>query len=144
MWKAVQPVVPVLLGIVLIEAALGISGTLIGVQLADRGISAFLIGVVFSAYNVGFLFGTLTCERLINRVGHIRAFGVFAVSTAIATLFFTLTRDVYAWALFKGLSGYVLAGGFIVIESWLNDKASEDNRGRIFAVYMVVTWGAGG
>jgi MFS family permease len=144
MFKAVQPVVPVLLGIILIEAALGISGTLIGVQLADRGISAFLIGVVFSAYNVGFLFGTLTCERLINRVGHIRAFGVFAVSAAIATLLFALNNNVYAWAAFKGLSGYALAGGFIVIESWLNDKATELNRGRIFAVYMVVTWGAGG
>lgn len=144
MWKAVQPVVPVLLGIVLIEAALGISGTLIGVQLAERGISAFLIGVVFSAYNIGFLLGSLTCARLINRVGHIRAFGVFAVSAAIATLLFALTKNVYAWTVFKALAGYVLAGGFIVIESWLNDKASEDNRGRIFAVYMVVTWGAGG
>jgi len=144
MWKAVQPVVPVLLGIVLIEAALGISGTLIGVQLADRGISAFLIGVVFSAYNVGFLLGTLTCERMINRVGHIRAFGVFAVSAAIATLLFAVTTNVYAWTLFKALSGYALAGGFIVIESWLNDKATEFNRGRLFAVYMVVTWGAGG
>ncbi len=144
MWKAVQPVMPVLLGITLIEAALGISGTLIGVQLADRGVSAFLIGVVFSAYNVGFLLGTLTCERLINRVGHIRAFGVFAVSAAIATLLFALTRDVYAWTLFKGLSGYALAGAFIVIESWLNDKATETNRGRFFAAYMIVTWGAGG
>jgi MFS family permease len=144
MWKAVQPVVPVLLGIILIEAALGISGTLIGVQLADRGESAFLIGIVFSAYNVGFLLGTLTCERMINNVGHIRAFGVFAVSAAIATLLFALTPNVYAWTLFKGLSGYALAGGFIVIESWLNDKATELNRGRIFAVYMVVTWGAGG
>ncbi|WP_119304576.1 MFS transporter [Dongia deserti] len=144
MWKAVQPVVPVLLGIILIEAALGITGTLIGVQLADRDVSASLIGVVFSAYNVGFLLGTLTCERMINNVGHIRAFGVFAVSAAIATLLFALTTDVYAWTLFKGLSGYALAGGFIVIESWLNDKATELNRGRIFAVYMVVTWGAGG
>lgn len=144
MWKAVQPVVPVLLGIILIEAALGITGALIGIQLAGRGVSAFLIGIVFSAYNVGFLLGTLTCERLINSVGHIRAFGVFAVSAAIATLLFALATDVYAWALFKGLSGYALAGGFIVIESWLNDKATELNRSRIFAAYMVVTWGAGG
>ena len=144
MWQAVQPVVPVLLGIILIEAALGITGALIGIQLADRGVSASLIGFVFSAYNVGFLLGTLTCERIINSVGHIRAFGVFAVSASIATLLFALTTDVYAWILFKGLSGYALAGGFIVIESWLNDKASELNRGRLFAVYMVVTWGAGG
>src|SRR5262249_61672895 len=127
-------------GIRLIEAAWGISGTLIGVQLADRGESAFLIGVVFSAYNVGFLAGTLTCERLINRVGHIRAFGVFAVTAAIATLLFALNTNVYAWAGFKGLAGYALAGGFIVIESWLNDKATETNPGRFFAAYMIVTW----
>jgi MFS family permease len=144
MWKAVQPVVPVLLGIILIEAALGIVGAVMGIQMAARDVSAALIGIVFSAYFVGFLAGSLTCERLINRVGHIRAFGVFAVCASIATLLLAVTDNIYAWILFKVLAGYAVAGAFVVIESWLNDKASEDNRGRIFAVYMVVSWGASG
>jgi MFS family permease len=144
MLKAVQPVIPVLLGIILIEAALGIVGAVMGIQMASRDVPSFLIGIVFSAYFAGFLAGSLTCERLINRVGHIRAFGVFAVSASIATLLLAVTDNIYAWTLFKVMSGYAIAGAFVVIESWLNDKASEDNRGRIFAVYMVVSWGAGG
>jgi MFS family permease len=144
MLKAVQPVIPVLLGIILIEASLGIVGAVMGIQMAARDVPSFLIGIVFSAYFVGFLLGSLTCERLINRVGHIRAFGVFAVSASIATLLLAVTDNIYAWTVFKVMSGYVIAGAFVVIESWLNDKASEDNRGRIFAVYMVVSWGAGG
>jgi MFS family permease len=144
MLKAVQPVIPVLLGIILIEASLGIVGAVMGIQMAARDVPSFLIGIVFSAYFVGFLAGSLTCERLINRVGHIRAFGVFAVSASIATLLLAVTDNIYAWAVFKVMAGYAIAGAFVVIESWLNDKASEDNRGRIFAVYMVVSWGAGG
>ncbi len=144
MLKAVQPVVPVLLGIILIEAALGIVGAVMGIQMASRDVPSFLIGIVFSAYFVGFLAGSLTCERLIDRVGHIRAFGVFAVVTSIATLLLAVTSNIYAWIIFKIMAGYAVAGAFVVIESWLNDKASEDNRGRIFAVYMVVSWGASG
>lgn len=144
MWKAVQPVVPVLLGIILIEGALGIVGAVMGIQMAARNVSTFLIGIVFSAYFIGFLAGSLTCERLINRVGHIRAFGVFAVLSAIATLLLAITDNIYAWIAFKVVTGYAIAGAFVVIESWLNDKASEDNRGRIFAVYMLVSWGASG
>ena len=144
MLKAVQPVVPVLLGIILIEAALGIVGAVMGIQMASRDVPSFLIGIVFSAYFVGFLAGSQTCERLIDRVGHIRAFGVFAVVTSIATLLLAVTSNIYAWIIFKIMAGYAVAGAFVVIESWLNDKASEDNRGRIFAVYMVVSWGAAG
>jgi MFS family permease len=144
MLKAVQPVVPVLLGIILIEAALGIVGAVMGIQMASRDVPSFLIGIVFSAYFVGFLAGSLTCERLIDRVGHIRAFGVFAVVASIATLLLAVTSNIYAWVVFKIMAGYAVAGAFVVIESWLNDKASEDNRGRIFAVYMVVSWGASG
>jgi MFS family permease len=144
MLKAVQPVVPVLLGIILIEASLGIVGAVMGIQMASREVPSFLIGIVFSAYFVGFLAGSLTCERLINRVGHIRAFGVFAVCASISTLLLAVTINIYAWIAFKVMAGYAIAGAFVVIESWLNDKASEDNRGRIFAVYMVVSWGASG
>jgi hypothetical protein len=49
MLKAVQPVVPVLLGIILIEAALGIVGAVMGIQMASRKVPSYLIGIVFSA-----------------------------------------------------------------------------------------------
>lgn len=144
MWKSVQSVVPVLLGIACIEGALGVLNPLIGIQLTQANISSGLIGIVASAYFCGFLMGTLSCHRIIDRVGHIRAFGVFAVLAANVTLLLIVLRHPYLWILLRFSAGYTLAGAFVVIESWLNDKASEENRGRIFAVYSVVAWGASG
>jgi len=144
MWKSVQSVVPVLLGIACIEAALGVLNPLIGIRLSADGVGSALIGIVASAYFLGFLLGTLTCHTLIDRVGHIRAFGVFAVCAANATLLMILVKHPYVWVGLRAAAGYTLAGAFVIIESWLNDKASEENRGRIFAVYSVVAWGASG
>ncbi len=144
MWKAIQPVLQVLIAIVILEAALGLLSPLIGIQLAARRVPPSMIGIVSSAYFVGFLLGTLTCHRLIDRVGHIRTFAVLAVCTANLTLLLTMIEHTYAWIVIRATTGFALAGVFVVIESWLNDKASEETRGRIFAVYMVLSWGAGG
>jgi MFS family permease len=133
-----------MIAIVLLEAALGLLSPLIGIQLSARDVPPFMIGIVSSAYFVGFLLGTLTCHRLIDRVGHIRTFAVLAVCTSNLTLLLTMIPDTYAWIAIRAGTGFSLAGTFVVIESWLNDKASEETRGRIFAVYMVLSWGAGG
>jgi MFS family permease len=44
------------------------------------------------------------------------------------------------------VTGFAFAGLFIVAESWLNDRATNDTRGSLLAVYMVVLMGgtAGG
>ena len=63
MLKAVQPVIPVLLGIILIEAALGIVGAVMGIQMASRDVPSFLIGIVFSAYFAGFLAGHMSLQE---------------------------------------------------------------------------------
>src|SRR5260221_1110637 len=144
MWKSVQSVVPVLLGIACIEGALGVLNPLMGIQLTQSNVNSGLVGLVASAYFFGFLMGPLSCHKIIDRVGHIRAFGVFAVCTANATLLLIVLRHPYLWILLRAAAGYTMAGAFVVIESWLNDKASEENRGRIFAVYSVVAWGASG
>ncbi len=143
-WRAVQPALPVLAGILLVEAALGLLSPLIGIQLARWNISSFLIGIVASAYSVGFLVGTLMTPRIIDRVGHIRAFSVFVVIAADATILHLVIGDAYAWAGLRAACGFALAGAFVVIESWLNDKSTEANRSRIFAVYTAVSWGASG
>ncbi len=38
------------------------------------------------------------------------------------------------------VTGFVMAGAFMVIESWLNDKATNQNRGLIFGLYLMVTY----
>ncbi|WP_374368198.1 MFS transporter [Dongia sp.] len=144
MWRVLQPILPVIIGITLIEVALGILMPLIGIQLARGGASSIVIGATASAYFVGFLAGTLTCQRIIRRVGHIRAFGVFVVLAADATILHLVFQNAYVWIGLRAIAGFALAGGFVVIESWLNDKSSDATRSRIFAIYTAVSWGASG
>ncbi len=144
MRTAIRPVLPVLIGVVFIELALGALSPLVGVQLVAREVTPELIGLVTSAYFVGFLAGTLTSHKVIDRVGHIRAFSAFAVVASNATLLHIVLDSPYAWIGLRTLIGYGIAGQFVIAESWLNDKASAENRGRIFALYMVASWGASG
>ncbi|WP_303977668.1 MFS transporter [Dongia mobilis] len=143
-WRTTQPVLPVLIGITLIDVALGILMPLIGIQLARWGVSEIVVGVAASAYFVGFLAGTVVCQRIIRRVGHIRAFGVFVVLAADATVLHLVIQDAYFWIGLRAIAGFSLAGGFVVIESWLNDKSTDETRSRIFAIYTAVSWGASG
>jgi len=142
--QAVRPVTQVLAGVVCLETALGILSPTIALQLTHRAAPPEIIGFIGSAYFIGFLVGTMTCHRVIDRVGHIRTFSVFAAIAANATLLYLVFDDIYIWVALRVLTGYAIAGQFVVVESWLNDKATNQNRGRIFSLYMAVSWAASG
>ena len=144
MLSAVRPVIQVLLAVVFMEGGLGILSPLVSLDMVRRDVSTELIGLVTSAYFVGFLAGTLTGHRLIDRSGHIRAFAVFAALAANAALGHLILTDPYSWIGLRAVLGYAFAGLFVIVESWLNDKATEETRGRVFALYMVVSWAATG
>ena len=144
MYAAVRPVIQVLIAVVFMEGGLGILSPLVSVELARRGVPSDLIGLVTSAYFAGFLVGTLTGHRIIDRSGHVRAFAVFAALAANAVLAHLMFSDALVWVGLRAVLGYAFAGLFVIVESWLNDKATEDTRGRVFAVYMVVSWAATG
>jgi MFS family permease len=44
------------------------------------------------------------------------------------------------WAAMRLVSGLCFAGIYVVAESWLNDRSSRANRGRLLAVYMLVLY----
>ncbi len=144
MLQAVRQVAQVLLGVAIIEVALGALSPLVVLQLERRGVGTEIISVVGSAYFAGFVAGTLTCFPIIDRVGHIRAFSVFAVLAANATLLHVVMPHPLAWVVLRAIVGYALAGVFTIVESWLNDKATSATRGRIFALYTMVAWGMSG
>jgi MFS family permease len=134
-------IVPVLLGVLIAEVALGMMTTLVPLDLAAHGLGANAIGLVGSGYFVGFLIGTLTCARLVRAVGHIRAFGVFLALSADCALLMTLTHNPFLWTALRLVMGWQLSGMFLVAESWLNDKTDNASRGRTFGAYLLVSWG---
>jgi MFS family permease len=143
-WRAVLgSVAAILLCSFAFQFAQGLLSPVTTVQLVGHHTATGLIGIVSSIYFVGFIAGTLHSQRVIDRVGHIRALGVFAVLAADATLMFTLFDPPWTWMLWRAALGYALAGIFVVVESWLNDKATAATRGTVFGLYQVVGWGTG-
>jgi MFS family permease len=53
-------------------------------------------------------------------------------------LLIVLVVHPLVWIALRALSGVCFAGLFMVIESWLNERATSTTRGQILAVYMVI------
>jgi len=136
------PIAPVLLGLISAQVALGIMTPLIPILLLRVGASSPEIGLIASAYYVGFLAGALSCDRIVTRVGHIRAFAVFAAVAADAALLLVFSAVAWQVAVLRLLIGFASSGMFLVVESWLNDRSDPSNRGRTFGAYLVASWGA--
>jgi len=118
----------------------GLLGTLIPVRAHVEGFSTLAIGVVGSAYFAGFVLGCFTGPRWLARVGHIRTFAVCAGIAAAATLAQSILVSVPAWIAMRALFGFASANMYMALESWLNDRAGNETRGRVFASYMSVNF----
>jgi MFS family permease len=135
------PIVPVLLGVVCAQIALGIMTTLIPLLLLRAGVGTQTVGIVASAYFAGFLVGALIADRIVARAGHVRAFAAFAAIAADAALFMPFFTAPWLWAVLRVCIGYAASGLFLVAESWLNDRSDAATRGRTFGAYLVASWG---
>ena len=126
-------------GISLISFGSGLSGVLLGVRAESEGFGTTVAGLVMTSYFVGFLAGTRYVEHALVSVGHIRVFAALASLASSVLLLQVIWIHPVSWALLRFLFGLCIAGLFVVAESWLNDLATNATRGRILAVYMVVT-----
>ncbi|MEI9990018.1 MAG: MFS transporter [Rhizomicrobium sp.] len=134
-------------GAILFSTALYIMGNgLIGVLIPVRGhasgFSNLALGVIGSFYFAGFVLGCFLGPRLLARVGHSRTFGVGAGISAAAILLQSMIVTIPVWILLRGAFGVAAACIYMVIESWLNDRATNENRGRIFSAYLTVNFSA--
>lgn len=137
-------VVPLFLGLALLMVGNGLLGTLIGVRADIEGFSTIVIGAVMSSYYIGFLLGSLAIPRWLVTVGHIRVFAGLAALAAATALAHSLLVTPVVWAGLRFIVGLCLSGLYVTVESWLNDRATNETRGRLLSVYMlVVTLGLG-
>ena len=122
----------------------GLLGALIGVRADAEGFSTVVIGVVMSSYYVGFLLGSLAIPRWLVTVGHIRVFAGLAALAGATALAHSLLVTPLVWAGLRFVVGLCLSGLYVTVESWLHDRATNETRGRLLSVYMlVVTLGLG-
>jgi MFS family permease len=122
----------------IVQLANGFFGTFISLRVAIENFDA--PGLVLSAYFAGFTVGALRSGKLIERIGHIRAFAAFDGLVVAGTALMPLLVGSFAWIVLRAVVGFGCAGIFVTTESWLSAKATPSERGRVFSIYMVGTF----
>ncbi len=141
MFASLVSVRTLLVAIFVIMAGSGFLSTLVSVRLEAAGTPAFAIGMVAAAYFAGLTIGSLRVPRLIARVGHIRSFAAFVSIFSASGLAYSITMSAPFWGILRLIDGFMMAGVFVCLESWLNRQASARTRSSILAAYMIALYG---
>ncbi|MCH9004413.1 MAG: MFS transporter [Proteobacteria bacterium] len=139
MKNVLAPVAALLIGAAILLTGQGLQGTLLPVRAALESFPTLAIGIIGAAYFFGFTLGCLKGGELVTRVGHVRVFLAMTALASATPLIHGLILHPVAWGLLRVMTGFCFAVLYIVIESWLNERATNENRGIIFSTYVVIT-----
>lgn len=138
--KTIAPVRSLLLAILMLMAGSGFMSSLIAVRLEQAGNSALVVGAVGTGYFAGLVGGSLKAGLLVGQVGHIRAFTAFVSLLSASTLSYAIHPDPVFWGTLRLIDGFCVAGVYVCLESWLNERAESSTRGAILAGYMIALY----
>ena len=141
MFAAIRSAWALLLGLAFLMLGNGLQGTLLGVRASLEGFTTQTTGFVMTGYFVGFLVGSIVGPKLVKNVGHIRVFAALASIFSAAMLLHSIFIEPVTWFAIRVVNGFAVAGLYIVVESWLNDAATNRTRGQLLSVYMVIVLG---
>jgi len=127
-------------GYAILITAHGFQGNLLQVRSVIEEFSFITTGIIMSGYYLGYFVGASMIPNLISKVGHIRVFAAFASMASLAILIHAIFVNPIVWTFGRFLTGVSIIGVYIVTESWLNDRATNRNRGGVLSIYMFITF----
>jgi len=126
-------------GYFILMIAHGFQGNLLGVRTVIEEFNFIATGSIMSGYFVGYFSGANTIPKLVGKVGHIRVFAAFASMASLSILLHAVFVNPVIWTLGRFITGFSIVAIFIVMESWLNDRANNRTRGQLLSIYMFIT-----
>ena len=139
MKATLKPVTALLISVAILNTGGGLQGTLLPIRASLEAFSTISVGLIGAAYFLGFTIGCIFGAELVKRVGHIRVFLAMTALASTSALIHSLILNPWIWVIFRMLTGFCFAILYIVIESWLNDRSNNQNRGLIFSIYVMIT-----
>ena len=131
-------------GLTFLLISAGSYSTLLGIRAELENLPTLISGGITTAYYAGFLIGSWYSLRALRSVGHIRVYAALASLLSASTIVTGLFDSPVLWIIMRISTGFCFAGLYVVAESWLNGLAENHFRGRLLAIYNVVTIGAYG
>jgi MFS family permease len=138
MIASLLPVVSLLSGVGLLLIGHGLLTLALPLRAEVEGFDPVAIGALGAAYYGGFVAGCLHGPLLVRRAGHIRTVAAVVSGVSAAAALYPLAVSVPAWIVLRFVFGYGLAAFYLVVESWLNDRATNTTRGMIMSAYIMV------
>jgi MFS family permease len=127
MLTSFRSVLSLMLSTLLMMVGFGLASYVLPVRSVAEGWSTLTISLIATGYTLGFT------------VGHVRVFAALITLLSIAILMCGLVVDWRAWIFFRAISGFAISGSYLVIESWLNERVTNENRGMLFSLYLITT-----
>lgn len=118
----------------------GLLTTYLALYLTQHDISTFWVGLITSAYYLGLLSGAKIAYYFIKSVGHIRTFSASTAMVIACIATHGLSDNIYLWIVLRLLVGIGMMCNYMVLESWLNEQAEPEQRGRVFSMYMITSY----
>jgi MFS family permease len=132
-------VLALLIGTLFLFLGNGLHSLLMPMRGAVEGYSETILGFFGTSWAAGFVLGCIFARRLVKRIGHVRAFSGFISIIAITALATGIVVDPTFWILSRAMTGFSSAATAMIIESWLNERATNESRGMIFSFYISIT-----
>ena len=128
------------IGIGVMMIAHGLQMQVMGIRSVLEDFSVFTTGIFMSGYFVGYFVGSRTTPNFVSKVGHIRVFAAFASLASLSALIAVVYVNPFMWTISRFITGISLVSCYVVTESWLNDRATNKNRGQLLSTYMMVIY----
>ena len=140
--NALPAIAALLFSVLLLIAGNSLVGVTTPLRARIEGFPDLTVGLLGSVYFAGMLAGTLAAPAIIRRGGHIRAYAAFVALAVACVVLMPVMPRPWAWMIYRALIGFVFAGLYAVIESWINAKATNANRGGLYALYQIANFTA--
>lgn len=144
MRQILKSVIPPIASLIILCMGNALFVTYTSVRLKMDGYSINTIGYIIGAYFAGQLVGSYISDRIIGKIGHIKAYGLFATIMTVLAMLQAICLDLWMWTTVRFCGGICIAGLFVVIESWLLAKSTPTTKGKVLSIYMTAYYAAQG
>ena len=126
-------------GMVFLMLGGGLQGILIPVRGQIEGFTSFQLGWIGTGWAIGFTIGCIVVPHLVRRAGHVRTFSTLTALLSVSVLMNAIFVEANMWIVLRALAGFCFSGCYMVAESWLNERVSNEQRGSLFSIYAITT-----
>jgi MFS family permease len=110
---------------------------LVSVRLEQMGTPPWLIGLHAAMFAMAVMTVGPFLPRILGRFGALRVIYAGFSIAVIATLLMAVLPPIPSWFILRFVMGMALAGHWVATESWINILTTEQNRGKVMALYAM-------